>query len=377
MTDTLTVTGVELYAFVNEMRDRAGGAWKPGAVAKPVWYACRITTDQGITGEHFTWAGKRGKSAWGAAASLVGRDALGREEIYRDLKPRPCVAILDNTLWDIAGKRYSQPVYRLLGGSKMRLPVYASTTMGDAHSGGLNSPQAYADFAEECLAMGIRGYKAHPWRDGDVKRHVALVHALGRRVGDRMDLMLDPACCYATFMDALKVGRACDEEDFCWYEDPVEYGADAHTVYRKLAEELKTPLLQGEFTQGLENKMSFFTAGATDIIRGDAEADGITATMKLAHAAEAMGVNIEMHGWTPASAHCVAAIGNTNYLELSLVHPRLRYEPCPFISEGFHPLGLDDVGKDGCVPMWQGPGLGVPINWDYVRSHALDSVVFK
>ena len=39
-------------------------------------------------------------------------------------------------------------------------------------------------------------------------------------VGDGMDLMIDPACEYNTLGDTLKVGRACDEARFFWYEDP-------------------------------------------------------------------------------------------------------------------------------------------------------------
>lgn len=48
-----------------------------------------------------------------------------------------------------------------------------------------------------------------------------MVHAVGERVGDEMDLMLNLACQYETWADTLKVGKACDEQDFFWYEDPV------------------------------------------------------------------------------------------------------------------------------------------------------------
>lgn len=50
------------------------------------------------------------------------------------------------------------------------------------------------------------------------------VRAVSERVGDKMDLMLDPACEYETFADALKVGRALDEHEFLWYEDPYRDG---------------------------------------------------------------------------------------------------------------------------------------------------------
>ncbi|NIR99195.1 MAG: mandelate racemase/muconate lactonizing protein, partial [Gammaproteobacteria bacterium] len=64
------------------------------------------------------------------------------------------IGALDIALWDLAGKVHGAPVYRLLGGYRTRLPAYASTLGGDRHPDGLSSPEAYADFAERCLALG-------------------------------------------------------------------------------------------------------------------------------------------------------------------------------------------------------------------------------
>ena len=49
-----------------------------------------------------------------------------------------------------------------------------------------------------------------------------------------MDLMLDPACEYNTFGDALKVGRACDEARYRWLEDPYKDGGLSAVGHRKL-----------------------------------------------------------------------------------------------------------------------------------------------
>jgi len=54
--------------------------------------------------------------------------------------------------------------------------------------------------------MGYPGFKVHGWgrsdESRDVQREVDLVHAVGERVGDEMDLMMDPACEYETWADA-------------------------------------------------------------------------------------------------------------------------------------------------------------------------------
>jgi L-alanine-DL-glutamate epimerase-like enolase superfamily enzyme len=71
-----------------------------------------------------------------------------------------------------------------------------------------------------------------------------VIHAVGKRVGGKMDLMLDPFCAIKTFGDALKLGRACDEYDFFWYEDRFRDGGVSAHAHRKLRQLIKTPLLQ-------------------------------------------------------------------------------------------------------------------------------------
>ena len=115
-------------------------------------------------------------------------------------------------------------MYELLGGSQKKLPCYASTYVGDSQPGGLNTPEAYADFAEHCLDIGYPAFKIHGWQSAHIRDHIALVEAVGKRVGGKMDLMLDPFCAINTFGDALKLGRACDEYNFFWYEDPFKDG---------------------------------------------------------------------------------------------------------------------------------------------------------
>ncbi len=60
-------------------------------------------------------------------------------------------------------------------------------------------------------------------------------------------------------------------------------------------------------------------------MRADADYDGgITGLMKIAHAAEGFGLDCEIHAPGPAHRHCMAALRNTNYYELGLVHPQIQ-----------------------------------------------------
>ena len=156
------------------------------------------------------------------APLLLGRNPEQREQIYDDLK-RELRAYdhmghgpLDIALWDLAGKKYQTSVSNLLGGFRTRLPTYASTYHGQESPGGLDTPEAFADFAEQCKHAGFAGFKIHGWNDGNVAREVKNLIGVRDRVGDQMKVMIDPACQLRTWNDALAVGRACDDVGCCW-----------------------------------------------------------------------------------------------------------------------------------------------------------------
>jgi L-alanine-DL-glutamate epimerase-like enolase superfamily enzyme len=317
------------------------------------------------------------------ASYLIGKNALERERFYSDINralrqvARIGLAPIDIALWDLAGKVHEAPIYRLLGGYKESVPCYASTYHGDDEGDGLSSPEAYADFAERCLEMGYPAFKIHGWGNAPISQEVATVHAVGERVGGRMDLMLDPACEYITFGDAVKVGWACDEQRFFWYEDPYRDGGISQFAHRKLRQLIKTPLLMTEHVRSLEPHIDFALAEATDYVRGDVGYDGITGVIKLAHACEALGLDIEFHGPGPAQRQCMAAIRNTNYYEMGLLHPKAPGSSEFPLYRGDYSDTLDAIDERGHVPVPQGPGLGVEIDWDWVKQRQTGVVEYS
>lgn len=351
--------------------------YKKGAVTKVVKQAIVIRTDDGLEGEYVTnWGGTpatRGELEM-LAPFLIGRDPMTREQIYDDMKReiRQWSGMgqgpLDIALWDMAGKKYGAPVYELIGGYRTRLPAYASTYLGDSE-GGLDSKEAYAAFAERCYELGYRAYKIHGWNEGDAKREAENVLHVAAKVGDRMTLMLDPANQLRTFADALYVGRACDEANYFWYEDPFRDAGKSAFAHKKLREMLKTPLLITEYVRGIEPKADFIVAGGTDFVRVDPEYDcGITGGLKIAHVGEAFGLDAEVHAAGPAHRHLMAAMRNSNFYEVALVGPETKNSIAPVYTCGYTDQ-LECVGEDGCVPVPTGPGLGVSYDWDYITAH--------
>ena len=345
-------------------------------------FGLKIHTDAGITGEYVGGNSPGMAQINQFADYLVGKNPLERERHWSEIKrglrkyDRMGMGPIDIALWDFAGKFHDAPIHELLGTYRDRIPVYASTYHGD-ENGGLDSPEAYADFAEECLERGFQGFKMHGWGGSDasrdIDREVATARAIGERVGEEMDLMCDPACELETFADALKLGRTLDEYGYLWYEDPYRDGGISQHSHRKLRQQLETPILQTEHVRGLEPFTDFIATEATDFVRADPEYDaGITGAIKRARVAEGFGLDIEFHAPGPAQRQCLAAIRNTNYYELALVHPDCESTQPPVYS-GDYSDRIDSIDGDGTVGVPDGPGLGVDYDWEFIKENKTGS----
>jgi L-alanine-DL-glutamate epimerase-like enolase superfamily enzyme len=390
-----TIERVEVHEFKFEVKDLgvvsqavgvANIAYVKGSKLPVFRYGVVILTDDGLRGEYVThWVATKASLAQTLmlAPQLVGRDPEEREEIYDDFKrelrhyDHMGHGPLDIALWDLAGKKYGVSVSSLLGGFRKRLKAYVSTYHAQEEGGGLDSPQAFSDFADHCKELGYEGFKIHGWNNGDARREAKNVLSLRQRVGEEMSLMIDPACQLRTFGDALYVGRACDEAGYFWYEDPYRDSAVSAFSHRRLREMIKTPILVTEHVRGVEQKANFVLAGGCDMIHADPEFDmGITGCMKIAHFAEALGIDLQIHAAGPAQRACMSAIRNTHFYELALVGPGMPNAVPPVYVCGYSDQ-LEDVAEDGCFPVPLGPGLGVQYDWDFIARQRTGEHVFE
>lgn len=381
------ITRIEVFEYTYDVpglgTDYNGfnSVWDPNATAHMTGHVIKIDTDAGVSGEYAGGMSSTYAQVGRVAGYLIGKNALEREKIYNDLKramrkdDRMGIGSIDIALWDIAGKLYDAPISELLGGFRKTLPAYASTYHGD-ENGGLTTPEQFGEFALRCKEMGYPAFKIHGWGTGPIQREVNTVLATRKAVGDEMDLMIDPACEYNTWGETVKVGLACDEARFFWLEDPYKDGGISAFGHRKLRQIIKTPILIGEHIRGHELHVDNIVADGTDYVRADADYDaGITGLMKIAHSAEGFGLDVEIHAPGPHHRHCMAAVRNTNYYELGLVHPNLQRTKPPIYACGYSDE-LDGVDKNGHVAVPTGPGLGVQLDWDYIKKHQKGYVAY-
>src|SRR5262249_31379893 len=134
-------------------------------------------------------------------------------------------------------------------------------------------------------------------------------------------------------------------------------------------EKLATPRVGRGRGGGLEKKATFLLQGGCDMIHADPEYDmGITGVMKIAHFCEGLGLDLQLHACGPAHRACMSAIRNTHLYELALMGPGMPNIVPPAYACDYSDQP-EDVGEDGCVPVPEGPGLGVAYDWDFIAAH--------
>src|SRR5438105_438739 len=155
----------------------ANGPAQQGATQNFV--TLRIGTDQGVEGVGFTFFGGAAMSASlkaavdGLGTLTIGDDPLRIEAIVQKLRAAAAnsgpggiftlaLSAIDIALWDIRGKVFNQPLARLLGGAREKVPTYASGALMRGFP-----PAHGAKAAARLAATGFRPTKTQLTAPGD------------------------------------------------------------------------------------------------------------------------------------------------------------------------------------------------------------------
>ena len=312
---------------------------------------------------------------------LIGRDPMDRESIWQDLAhwqrgsagqfTDRALALVEQALWDLAGRKLKLPVHKLIGGYRDKVPAYGSTMCGDDLPGGLSTPDEYGQFAEKLVQRGYKAIKLHTWMPPisfapNPQMDIQACAAVREAVGPDIALMLDGYHWYSR-MDALTIGRALEQLNFAWFEEPMM--EDSAESYAWLAANLDIPVLGPESIAGkFHSRASWVTHKSCDILRaGVAGVGGIGPCLKVAHLAESFGMDCEVHGNGAANLAVVGAISNCRWYERGLLHPFLDYEEVPAHLNSI----VDPMDADGFVHLSDRPGLGEDINFAYIEANTL------
>src|SRR3984957_16095712 len=209
---------------------------------------------------------------------LLGKDALAGEKLWdemyrsnrhsRDGFFMMAISAVDNTLWDIRGRFFNVPVYRLLGG-----PTRASVEMYASCLGFSLEPAAVRTRA---LANKKEGYRYQKWFMGygpgsgpeGMRKNVELVRILRETVGDDTELMFDA---YSGWNQnyALEWAHQVEQYRPYWIEEATH--PEKIESFAVMHRSTTIPIASGEHFYGRWEVERYLQAGGLSVVQADPE----------------------------------------------------------------------------------------------------------
>ena len=262
------------------------------------------------------------------------------------------IAAIDIALWDLAGKLWQVPVYRLLGGpTRDRIRVY-------------HTPKA-----QKVPPHGIYEHSGTP---PDIERMVNAIKAAREKVGADGAVMFDAHCAVPP-ATLIQFAAAIKPYDVLFIEEPAVPGNIE--VFKRLKQHISVPLATGERDRTIWEMLPYLHERCIDILQPDCcHTGGISQMKKIATLGEAYFVPLAPH-CTATFLGIAASLHVVSSIPLFLIH---EFYPQ---NAGFNLPGvtrmayeLDDEGYIGLPP---GPGLGVEVDEARLAEEAKKPQTYK
>ena len=340
-------------------------------VERQSWLFVKVETDEGIYGwGEGSLEGQEkavAEAVHAMGGRIIGQDPTQVEKhwqvLYRHgfwrggVVLNSALSAIDQALWDITGKVYGVPVYKLLGGPvRDRIPAYT-------HAGTV-------EIAQKLVGDGFFGVKTGgmpfgtdvidpaevvPW----FREHI---RSLREGLGPDIDIMVDN---HGRAWPALAIQQiqAVEEFGLYFFEEAVPPdNLDALAQVRRVP--FQTNLATGERLFSRWDYRHLIEKQIVDIIQPDVcHCGGISELRRIAAAAETYYIRVAPHNpngpvATAASIHLAAAMPNFAVLEYAqpvTTHKNVQCKPLKF-SEGYFELPTE-------------PGLGIDLNEEVIKQH--------
>jgi galactonate dehydratase len=352
----MKITEIRTYLMHAGTGDALAGGW-----ARRNWLFVKVFTDEGIygVGEASGWPRVVETAIKDLTPILIGEDPMNVERIWQKMfiammghgmtgiVGGGATTGIEMALWDIKGKALGVPVWNLLGG-KIR-----DTIRMYAHAGN----------AETALKMVERGYTGV--KAGGVKNPLQQVKSIREAVGPDVDVMVDvhgPP--WLTTGDAITLGKALEEFNLLFYEDPV--APESIESIARVRRHVDIPLAAGERHAHIYGLRELIERELVDVVQPDTgRAGGLMQMKKQAAMAEAHGIGYAPHDGSlgpvaeMAAVHLLATLPNFLILEHREDDVPQRYEvmePQPTIV-------------NGAIVVPDTPGLGIDIVEDAIAHY--------
>jgi len=294
---------------------------------------------------------------------LVGRDPLATEALLDQMLRLDRhgrsglfvtgISSVDCALWDLKGKAWGEPVYRLLGGpTRTAVPAYASML------GFSVEPRAAAETAGEFRS---KGFTAQKWffrygpAEGELGKvkNLAMAQAVREAVGAEYPLMFD------AFMGwdlayAVEMVKGLAPVRPRWMEEPVP--PERVGELQRIRAASSVPVATGEHVYTRWQAKELLVREAVDVLQTDPDwTGGVSELTKVCVLGSAFGVPVVAHGHSLLPALHVAAAQSPStvpWVEYLILHQESK--------QWFHTPMYEPAQGDIRLPDL--PGLGLVLD---------------
>ncbi len=334
----------------------------------------RVSSDAGAEGIGWTYShGSSGRGMKEAIDTLLAPRLVGADpgypgdierlwdRLWRSVFPNitmagltaVALAPLDIALWDLAGKAAGQPLFRLLGGYRDRVPAYGS---------GLDlaySTEELLDEVESFIGQNYWGVKIKIGRER-LEEDVDRLRAVRQAIGPHTPLMVDANQRW-TVGEAITRARAMAQFNLFWLEEPIP--AEDHAGYQRLGRTVNVALAGGEGEHLTEQFLDLFQRGAIQFVQADVcRVGGVTPWMRIARLADAYHLPMAPHLVEELSVHLCCGASNGFLVEHL---PTLNLNNTGFILNPVLP-------QQGVFTPLETPGHGVEFDFPALEKIRLD-----
>lgn len=373
----------------------------------------RINTDEGISGfgEVGVAYGKGFRAGFGMiqdfAEVILGEDPMNSEKIWEKIYRTTFwglgggtivsagMSAIDIALWDIKGKAFGVPVYKLLGGkTNDRLRVYASQiqfgwgadrVVPDRDL--MIRPEDYAAVTRKVMEEGYTCVKVDPialsrqepdgkgeWRTRGVLSERELstaydrVAAIREAGGPDMDIIIELHS-YTDTTTSIQLGQRLEKLNIFYYEEPVHPMNPQNML--EVHKKLNIPIASGERIYGRTGFREFLEDRSLQIVQPDiCLCGGITEAKKICDMANTYDCAAQIHV-------CGSPISKAAALQIEAVLPN-------FIIHEHHGWALHPDCRSTCLYDYQPvggyydiperPGIGQELKPEVIKTAQMVTV---
>jgi L-alanine-DL-glutamate epimerase-like enolase superfamily enzyme len=288
------------------------------------------------------------------------------------------IATVEFAILDLLGNIANKPAGQLLGDVlNPEVSIYLGTRLAQLRA--LEPEESLALVEQDWWDTKAKAIKIRAGRGDNIASDIdnapgrteKLIRMAREKFGDDMVLMIDGNGSYSV-KEAIRIGKILEEYNYYFYEEPVPW--DWYEEQKQVEEALDITMAGGEEEFGVHGFRYLIGNEVFQIMQPDLfYYGGMIRTMQVARMAEAAGLQITPHisggglGYVYMLQMVSVCPAAAEYHEFKMFQTRDANGTTVPVESKAEPF----ESVEGVIKPPMGPGLGVNIDPDYIKTHTL------